>query len=65
MKEECLFVPKINEGDLPSEIEVSQVKGMDKVMERMVKARQLKHERKMGTERGIPSQMNASLGMPS
>jgi hypothetical protein len=40
------------------------VKGMEKVMERMMKAKQLQMEKKMMTERGIPSQIIASLGKP-
>jgi hypothetical protein len=65
MKDECLFTPKINDGtEIQSEIEVHQVKGMDKIMERMTKARQLLHEKKMMTERGIPSQMQAKIGQP-
>ncbi len=43
---------------------MNQVKGMDKVMERMMKAKQLQHERRMMTERGEPGQMQAKIGKP-
>jgi hypothetical protein len=34
---------------------------MDKVMERMMKAKQLQYEKKMMTERGNPAQLSAKL----
>jgi hypothetical protein len=52
------FAPAINKGVKESEIEnVHAVKGMDKVMERMNKARMTQMEKKMVTERGMPSQL--------
>jgi hypothetical protein len=40
------------------------VKGMDKVMERMMKAKQMQYEKKMMLERGEPGQMQAKIGKP-
>lgn len=41
---------------------MQQVKGMEKVMDRMQKARDMKFTHKMATERGIPAQMMAMQG---
>lgn len=43
---------------------MSQVKGMDKIMERMLKAKELQLEKKMMTERGTPAEIRARLGKP-
>lgn len=65
-KEECTFTPKINQGNEAKgeEQQISQIKGVDKVMERLAKARQIQLEKKLMTERGMPSQLVARLGQP-
>ena len=40
------------------------MKGVDKAVERMNKARQIQFEKKMMTYRGMPSQMMAKEGHP-
>lgn len=47
-----------------SEASVSQIKGNDKQLERMQKARQTQLEKKMATERGMPAQLKAKEGQP-
>jgi hypothetical protein len=37
---------------------------MDKIMERMMKAKELQIEKKMMTERGTPAEIRAKLGKP-
>ena len=41
---------------------VHQIKGLDKVRDRMERARQQQQEKRMMTERGMPSQMQQSVG---
>ena len=65
-KDECTFSPKINKEMSTEEIHtnVNAVKGMDKVMERMRKARESLLEKKLMTERGMPATLRASIGKP-
>ena len=64
-KEECTFKPSIND---PSNLQVlqdgnvEQIRGVNKTMERLAKARQNQLEKKLMTERGMPSQLMASIG---
>ena len=67
MREECSFAPKINEPESHQGAQdgnVQQVRGVDKMVERMNKARQSQVEKKLMTERGMPSQLAASIGKP-
>lgn len=67
-QEDCLFRPKINDPStleaLNEDANVDQIRGVDKVMDRMVKARQTQMEKKIMTERGTPAQIIANLGQP-
>lgn len=68
-KQDCTFKPKVNDPNtisthVQNEETVQHIKGMDKVMDRMMKARQQQLEKKIMTERGMPSQIIASLGKP-
>lgn len=61
-KEELTFVPKINEG-VPQEegVPTHQIRGVDKQMERLQKAREQQFQKKMMTERGMPTQLSQKL----
>ena len=64
-REQCTFKPSIND---PSNLQtlqegnVEQIRGVNKTMERLAKARQNQLEKKLMTERGMPSQLMASIG---
>ena len=56
MRDDCTFKPQINYGVTQEEEQnVQNIKGMDKMMDRMNKARELQMQRKLMTERGIPA----------
>ena len=59
-KDEYQFRPKINDPSAVEEIlntdaNVDSIKGVDKVMNRMVQARQTQMQKKLMTERGTPA----------
>jgi hypothetical protein len=58
-QQECTFVPKINEGiNYGGEDSATQIRGVDKQMERLQRARQEQFQKKMMTERGMPAQLH-------
>ena len=65
-KEDCTFKPQINDAQTVQEAlhneNVQQIRGVDKVVDRMQKARQQLVEKKLITERGMPNQLKAALG---
>jgi hypothetical protein len=57
-KEECTFKPSINDAASLQALagdQVESIRGVDKVKERQVKAREQALQKKLMTERGVPS----------
>ncbi len=63
-KEECTFKPNINKGVKQGKTNLSNVKGMERVMDRMNKAKEKDDTKKMWCERGIPAQKMAEVDKP-
>ncbi|TNV85929.1 hypothetical protein FGO68_gene4527 [Halteria grandinella] len=69
-KEDLKFKPEINNPEQVQRLvtknfdakKVDGIRGMDKVRDRMEKARQQQLEKKLMTERGMPSQLQAQVG---
>ena len=61
-KEEYTFAPKINKpNEKQGQRSTKDIKGMEKTMERMQRAREEQMNKKMATERGMPNQLQQRL----
>lgn len=67
-KDQYTFTPEINKpGKSTAAVQggnISEVRGLGNVVDRMAKGRQQQLEKKMATERGMPAQLQAKEGQP-